>query len=222
VAAIATVETAAANRTARLRDYYEFHRTAVEEARAGTMRRIVVLPDADETNAARLATLLLRQGVEVRRLSGPYAASAHAYLGGPSAGAERRTFPAGAYVIDLAQPEGRMARALLEPNAEMDQAFYDRQVEMYERNRRRAPGASGERYEFYDLTAWSLPLAMGLDAYWTDDTRPVEAVELTLPQSGDAVRAIAPSGGRERPCPLGLSLRERPPGRGRAGPGASA
>ena len=195
VAAIATLETAAAHRAERLRDYHDFHRTAIEEARAGTMRRIVIVPDADQTSAARLATLLLRQGVEVRRLSSPYEAQAHAYLAGRGNALERRTFPAGSYVIDLAQPEGRMARALLEPNAEMDQAFYDRQVEMYERNRRRAPGASGERYEFYDLTAWSLPLTMGLDAYWTDDTRPVETVAVTLPASGDAVRAIAPSGG---------------------------
>jgi len=195
VAAIATVETAAANRAQRLRDYYDFHRTAIEEARAGGMRRIVIVPESDETSAARLATLLLRQGIEVARLTSPYTANAHAYLDGRAAAPARQTFPAGSYVVDLAQPEGRMARAVLEPSATMDKAFYDRQVEIYERNRRRAPGAGGERYEFYDLTAWSLPLTMGLDAYWTDDARPVEASAVTLPESGDPVRAIAPSGG---------------------------
>jgi len=195
VASIATVETAAANRVKRLRDYYDFHRTAIEESRTGTMRRIVIVPDADQTSAARLATLLLRQGIEVGRLTTPYTATAHGYLAGPQAPAARQTFPAGSYVVDLAQSEGRMARAVLEPNATMDKAFYDHQIEMYERNRRRAPGASGERYEFYDLTAWSLPLTMGLDAYWTDDTRAVETSAVTLPESGDPVRAIAPAGG---------------------------
>jgi hypothetical protein len=195
VAALATVETAARNREARLVDYYAFHRTAIEEARTGRMRRVIVVPDADVTNAAQLAVLLLRQDVRVARLRQPYAATVHHYLAGPEAPARRQTFPAGTYVIDLAQSQGRIARALLEPRTEMDTAFFRRQVEKYERNRRRGPAATSERYEFYDLTAWSLPLTMGLDAYWTGDDAALEAEALTLPDSGDAIRALAPAGG---------------------------
>ena len=32
-----------------------------------------------------------------------------------------------------------------------------------------------EEYEFYDITAWSLPVAFGVDAYWTDDAAPSPA-----------------------------------------------
>jgi hypothetical protein len=195
VAALATVETAAANREARLRDYYEFHRTAIEEARSSSMRRVIVDPQADPTNAARLVALLLQHDVQVSRLTAPYAASAHDYLAGPAARPARRTFPPGSYVIDLAQPEGRIALALLEPRTEMDPEFYERQVEKFERNRRRGPAATSERYEFYDLTAWSLPLTMGLQAYWTDDGGALEADVLALPDEGDPVRALAPTGG---------------------------
>ncbi|UCF40198.1 MAG: hypothetical protein JSW43_10735 [Gemmatimonadota bacterium] len=195
VASLATIETAAQNRQARLGDFYDFHRFAIAEARSATMKRVVILPDNDHTNAARLATLLLRQHVEVARLDEPYTASAaHHYLAGPNGGGERRTFPAGALVVDLAQPEGRMARALLEPRTEMDGAFVQRQLEKYQRNRRRGSGATSERYEFYDITAWSLPLTLGLEAYWTEDLSNVRATPLALPADADPVRALAPAG----------------------------
>jgi hypothetical protein len=196
VASLATIETAARHREARLLDYYDFHRSAIAEGRDGRMRRVVVLPDHDPTSAARLATLLLRQGVEVTQLDAPFTTgAAHAYLAGPSAPAERRTFPTGALVVDLAQPEGRIARALLEPDAELDQAFYERQLERFERNRRRGSAAVSERYDFYDVTAWSLPLTLGLEAFWTEEAPGVSGTPLALPAAGDAVRALAPAGG---------------------------
>lgn len=196
VASLATIETAARHREARLGDYYDFHRTAIADGRSGPMRRIVVLPDNDPTNAARLASLLLQHGIEVTRLDAPLTSrAAHAYLAGPTAPAERRTFSAGALVIDLAQPEGRMARALLEPDAELDQEFYERQLARFERNRRRGASAVSERYEFYDITAWSLPLTLGLEAFWTEDAPDVAGTPLALLAEGDAVRALAPAGG---------------------------
>jgi hypothetical protein len=195
VAALATVETAATHREALLRDYHDFFRTAMDEGRSGPMKRIVVLPDNDATNAARLAWLLLQHDIEVQRLTAPHSAStAYGYHAGPSADASRRTFPVGALVIDLEQPQGRIARALLEPRAELDRDFFERQVAKFERNQRRGPGATTERYEFYDVTAWSLPLTLGLEAYWTEDTRPVEGVRLVIPSDGDPIRALAPAG----------------------------
>jgi hypothetical protein len=197
VASLATVETAARNRTARLLDYADFFRSALDQGQSGPMRRIVILPDNDATNAARLAALLLRHGVEVSRLTAPYTApSAHGYLDGPSAAGTRRTFRSGALVVDLAQPQGRIARALLEPRTEMDQGFFQRQIEKYQRNRRRGPSADSEGYEFYDVTAWSLPLTLGLEAYWTDDTRPAatEALALAGGDDADPVRAVSTSG----------------------------
>ncbi len=195
VASLATLETAAANREARLRDFYDFHRSAVEEGSNGTMKRVVVLPDNDPTNAARLALLLLRHGVEVTRLGQPYtAARAHSYME-PGFQAARRTFPPGALVIDLAQPEGRIAKALLEPRTAMDSAFAKRQLEKFERNRRRGESAQKESYDFYDVTAWSLPYTLGLEAYWTEDLTPISGDRLSLPADGDPVRSLAPPGG---------------------------
>jgi hypothetical protein len=196
VASLATLATAAANREPRLRDYYDFHRTAIEEARTGRMKRIVVLPDHDPTNAARLAVLLLRHGIRVGRLTQPLTSTAaHRYLAGPTASAARQTFATGTLVVDLAQSEGRLAKALLEPRAELDTSFARRQLEKFQRNRRRGEESEREGYEFYDITAWSLPYTLGLEAYWTEDAALATVQALSLPAEGDPVRALAPAGG---------------------------
>jgi hypothetical protein len=198
VASLATLETAAAHRTGRLRDFHAFYRSAAADGRAARMKRIVVLPDQDPTSAARLVTLLAGQGVEVERLTEPYTAqAAHAYLGAP--GAARKTFPAGALVVHLDQPRNRMARALLEPNAEVPEPFRTRQLERFARNLRRG-GAPGENYEFYDVTAWSLPFALGLDAWWTEDLGPVRTESLVTPDGMVAGNVAGPGGvsGRAR------------------------
>lgn len=75
----------------------------------------------------------------------------------------------GSYVIDLTQPQRRVAKALLEPNAVLDRSFVQDQFDRFRRNRRRGSDADKEDYGFYDVTAWSLPYAFNVDAFWTED-----------------------------------------------------
>ncbi len=167
VASLATLETTAKNRQARLLDYYDFRRSALAEAATDRMKRVVIAPGSDARMAAHVVGLLLRNGIEVARLAQPAAsAAAHSYAGGP---AGRRTLPAGSYVIDLNQPQRRIAKALLEPQAELEAGFVARELAKFQRNRRRGEDADKEDYGFYDVTAWSLPLAFNLEAYWTED-----------------------------------------------------
>lgn len=194
VASLATVQTATVNRSRLLRDYHAFQRESMELGRE-RMKRVVIEPNADPTNAARVAYLLLKQGIEVRRLAAAYTSqSAHRYLAGPNAASGRRDFAPGALVIDLGQPLGRHAKMLLEPNAAFDSAFARDQIAKFQRNLRRGKSASLEDYDFYDVTAWSMPLTFGLDAYWTEDAPRVDAEPLTLGAEGDPVRALAPRG----------------------------
>ena len=179
VASLATIEATAARSAERVRDFAAFRRRAVADGRTGPMRRVVIAPARDPGRAAELVSTLLRSGVEVRRASAPFrAARAHAYA--DDAVASRR-FDAGVYVVDLAQPQGKVAKAILEPRHELDPAFAQAQVAKFQRNQRRGRRADGEDYEFYDITAWSLPVAFGVEAYWTDDTSPVAGDLLTLP-----------------------------------------
>ena len=179
-ASLATLEYAAAHGPERLADFYAFHASGMAEARKRPFRR-VVFTSADSTRALWLARRLASEEVEVTRLTQPWTtARANPYLGGA---ARKETFPAGAYVVDLAQPQARLATTVLEPRAAFDSSFVRKQVEAYQRNQRRAPGEPQEGYEFYDVTAWSLPLTLGLDAWWTDDTARVTGARATAADS---------------------------------------
>ncbi|MGH7672893.1 MAG: M14 family zinc carboxypeptidase [Gemmatimonadales bacterium] len=192
VASLATLETTAKHRQSRLLDYYEFRRSALAEAAADRMKRVVIVPGSDARMAAHVVGLLLRNGIEVTRLRQPVPArAAHGYFGGPAA---PRTFPAGSYVIDLHQPQRRLAKALLEPHAELQRNFVEQELAKFQRNRRRGKDADKEDYRFYDITAWSLPLTFNLEAYWTEDAgaTPGDAVtDTVLPAPAAPARAGA-------------------------------
>ncbi len=222
-AAMATIEATAARAAERLTDYAAFRRRAVEQGRSGRMRYVVLVPGADPERAGDLAAALRRAGVEVRRAATAYTARrAHAYGAGSvpeapnAAGAERRV-EAGAYVVDLAQPQGRLARAVLEPAPTLDTAFARRQIDRFRRNLRRAGGAGAEEPEFYDITAWSLPAAFGVEAYWTEDA-PATGVTTTgedAPGAGPAVAEHVPGRDAERDPVRRAARRARRPRRPR-------
>ncbi|HEU5175742.1 MAG TPA: M14 family zinc carboxypeptidase [Gemmatimonadaceae bacterium] len=176
--ALATIETTGARRRERVRDWVQFRANAVHAGRTGTMKRVVLDPSRDPRRAAELAATLLRSGIVVRRTTAPFTASrAHAYA--DDAVGSRR-FEAGAYVIDLAQPMGIAAKAVLEPAPAMDTAFVRKQLEKLGRNLRRGESESREGYEFYDVTAWALPVTFGVDAYWTEDAAAVSGEPLSF------------------------------------------
>ncbi|HSA56699.1 MAG TPA: M14 family zinc carboxypeptidase [Gemmatimonadaceae bacterium] len=211
VASMATLGVLAEGRAERLADYHEFRASGMAEVRNRPMKRVVFASSGDPARALQVARLLARSGVEVTRTDAPFtSATAHDYMGGAAA---RRTFPAGSYVVDLAQPQARLATAMLEPRAVLDSAFARRQLDRYERNRRRGEQATTEGYEFYDVTAWSIPLTFGVDAAWTEDTPAVQGTRVmpdaTLPAgsvSGRAQSAYVFPGGQESSTRLALYL----------------
>jgi hypothetical protein len=150
---------------------------------------VIFEPGDDPGRAAALAATLLRAGIEVRRATAPFSAPRarpYADYGAGDAASSRR-FDAGAYVVDLAQPQGALARSILDPDPKLDTAFQRAQVEKYRRNLRRGKKETAEDYEFYDITAWALPIAFGVDAYYTDDAATaVRGEKLALPPASAA------------------------------------
>ena len=151
-----TVRTSAGRRAELVKDYAQSRLDAIAIHSRGPMRVIAFERDA-QGRADSLVVKLQANGIDVQRLTNdadfkdatPYGASA-------AAGATQ--LPAGSYVVDLAQPQGHLAKALLEPNAELDSAFLNFELEL-----RR----TGQRNRFYDVTAWSLPMAYRLQSWWS-------------------------------------------------------
>jgi hypothetical protein len=169
VASLTTLQTAARNRAARLTDFYEFKRSAIEEGRSEPLRRVVISFGPDIMKTKELAEVLLRAGIEVKVARGPFRSMrVHSYTD-PDAPAATREFQSGHIVIDMDQPQKRLAKALLEPRTEQDARFVQEQLARFARNERRGRNTAKEEYGFYDVTAWSLPLAFGVEAFWTED-----------------------------------------------------
>lgn len=138
----ATLRTAAASRARLLADYERFFRAGLEEG-----RRVFVIPAGqDRSRLASLASLLTLQGVEVE-------VTTRALPNVPSPGVQ---LPAGSLVVRTAQPLGRFAEVVLESQAALAPKFL-------EEERRRLLVEEDER--FFDVTAWSLPIAFGLTAH---------------------------------------------------------
>jgi len=136
IASLATLETAARHRTRLLTDYAAYRRSAVEEGERAADRFYVIDQSVRRGQTERLAETLTAQGIAVSRLPGGARACGRAY-------------PNGALVIDKAQPAGRLARTLLDPDTPLPPDFIKHQEA-----RRKA----GLPHELYDVTAWTLPL----------------------------------------------------------------
>ena len=179
VASMTTLETLSKNKTQRLQDFYDFRRNALAEATNEKLKRIVISPEKDRVKAAEMIEILQRARIEVKVANSSFNSnSAHSYerKNSPSA---TRTFPAGAYVIDLNQPQKILIKALLEQDTPQDAAFVREEVSKFKRNEMRGKSSQKEEYRFYDITAWSMPLAFGVDAYWTEDAANVNSNPVT-------------------------------------------
>ncbi|MCC6128501.1 MAG: hypothetical protein IT186_01125 [Acidobacteria bacterium] len=139
-----TLETAASGREELLADFASFFRRPSKEGQ----KAFVVPAGQDPGRLRRLARLLTLQGISVET-------TAATVKNFPRTGQQ---VPEGSLVIDTFQPLGRFAETLLEPSAELSEDF------LREERRRLL---QEEPDHFFDVTAWSLPIAFGLEAFST-------------------------------------------------------
>jgi hypothetical protein len=142
VASISTAQTAAKNRDKLLANFYQYRKSAIEEGSREPVREYIFARTGNVSAVDKLAANLAYQGIEVRRATAAFS----------NAGKE---YPAGSYLISLAQPAKRLIRTLLDPQVPMEDWF------LKEEEKRRA---ARQPSEMYDVTAWSLPLQYGMNA----------------------------------------------------------
>lgn len=160
--AMTTLRTAAAHREDLLRYLYDSARSQIDGGKS------VYFLLRGSPNFGALVSTLQRNGVRVDMLSTPLNIRATRVSGTV---AENSTFPAGTAVVTTRQPLGRLAQTLLEKSPSFNPGFLEGQ---------RARAQADEPDEFYDVTAWALPLAMNVEAYAvaapiTADAKPYEA-----------------------------------------------
>lgn len=156
ISSVANLLTLQRNREALLAQFVASRREVVRLGSEGPVRAWLLLPRPEATRADRLAQLLRSQGIEVLRAAAPVrvAAARHA-LTGDSSTVE---VPAGTWMVPMDQPNGALARTLLDPHVPMNAAFFTEERRSQEK---------GEGTKLYEVTAWSLPLMWGVEAYWT-------------------------------------------------------
>ena len=158
IASLSTAENAAISRRELVRHFYDYRRNAVEEGSRGPVREYLIVPGHDPGQAARLAGRLLSQGIEVKRARRSFVnSSVRSYYSEEQTSKE---FPAGTFLISAAQPDKHLIGVLLSKHQSLEEEF------IREQTRRQ-----GKRLgvQVYDLTAWSVPLLTGVEAYRAAD-----------------------------------------------------
>lgn len=155
------LETTAANRRGQLERFRRFFTESAEGPSDGPAA-FVISPDNDPALLKKVWDLCSGHGIEVERLTREATiAGLTSYKGNAAAGETR--VPAGAWIVRAAQPMGRLAKAVFEP----DPIVTDNDT--------------------YDITSWSLPVAFGLDAWFTD---------AAINAATEPVRSFAPPAAR--------------------------
>jgi hypothetical protein len=165
----ALLEGAAHNREALQTNFYRLNRKAIAAGREGNpFAWVVPMAQHDGGAAARMLGVLHKAGIEIYRAKAAFEA------GG-------RKFSAGSFVIPMAQPFRNYAKDLLEP-----QRYPMRPTQ---------PGEAPERP--YDVTGWTLPLQMGVDAQRIDRPFTVEMEKLTSIPKPEGDLALTARGGAQ-------------------------
>ena len=204
-ASMANLRTLRARGEEVLADYLANKRRNVAADTPGNDRAFVLVPGANRTRERALLSVLLGQGIECGVASEAFnATGAEGVLGQR---AERREFPAGSIVVPARQPMAQLVKAFLAFDPRLSKEALQAEREEIEQT-----GST----KIYDLTAWSLPHAFGLDSWWCDapEVRATALTELPALVGGvegpaDAAYAWAVDAADDAAVPFAVRAMER-------------
>jgi hypothetical protein len=162
---LSTVEVAATNRQEVVREFGGYYREARQNP-PGEYETYVVKRDADGGERLRaFARHLDRQRIRYGVATESASARGRSYRSGETAGV---TVEAGDLVVQARQPKARLVKVLMEPQTTIVDSLT------------------------YDITAWGLPYAYGLDAYALPDRMTVPTQDSVGTSSGVRGGSAAP------------------------------
>lgn len=164
---MANIRTAVDNREAILRDFYAFKQEAIS-AKNSSVKAYIIEPGNNPSRAFALVNVLQQQGIEVRVATENFKLKqSHDFWGNTYSS---KIIHKDAYIIDLAQPAGRLAHTILDFDTRMTTDFLKTEREYLEK---------GKGTRMYEVSAWSLPLAYNVSIYEVNEklavkSRPIE------------------------------------------------
>ncbi len=143
VTAMSYAETTAEHREAQLERFAKFWRDSVAGEGPGP-KAFAISADNDPAVLKRLWSFCYMHGIRVDRLTEPVTTGAFA------------TYDTGEPVEGLDLPEGTWIIGTNQPMTNLVRAMFERVTVV-------------EKDDTYDITAWSLPISFGLEAWWSDE-----------------------------------------------------
>lgn len=163
--ALATIMTASTRHDELMISYSDYKQRAASGEHAGKFQRVVVT-SADPRPLHRLHEHLARAGIRSGFAKEAFSqGKAHDFW---SPLVWNQKFAAGSLVIDMAQPNGPLAKSLLEPGQDFEPAFIKKQLEIGAALLAEKQYPPVDQPEFYDLTGWSLIYGYGVKAWWCE------------------------------------------------------
>ncbi|MFG0328699.1 MAG: M14 family zinc carboxypeptidase [Phycisphaerales bacterium] len=191
VLSMSNAETTAANRQAQLERFYRFFKDSIEYEK-GKPKAYIISSESDPTRLHKAFDFARSHGIELHRTESALRAGEslrlHEYGKGKAEEAGT-TIPPGSWIIHSNQPMAHLMHAMFERSTEIEDP------------------------DTYDITGWSLPVAFGLDAWFTMDEAPsgvpLETFELpAAEQSGEgSVAILVDSRQHDFPQAVGLAVR---------------
>jgi len=163
---LANLFTTANNRRQLLKDYHEARKGIVDNGKKSRLQFMFV-PDDDKLKMRKFIESLVNQGIVVQRAMQQFTAGKSIDI--YHVEHKSKKFPKGTYIVIAAQPTGALAKAVLEFDPHLKQEFLEeerRELEKYNETR------------MYEVSAWSLPLAYDIEAYYTNSSFSVATEEV--------------------------------------------
>lgn len=175
VSSLANLSTAARHRSELLQDFYRMKKEALTSH--GAPAAYYILPGSNPSRVYRLLEKLLAQKIEIETAEEDFqAASLRSYWDSIPI---NKKLPRGTFIIRLNQPLRPLINAILEFDPRMTSAFLKWERESLER---------GQGTRMYEVGAWSMLLAYGVEGYVSGAVPPIKTRPLReAPKSAGTV-----------------------------------